>query len=387
MSICVKCKAELPEGAAFCPACGKRQEAEKRKYRKRANGTGNISKLSGKRAKPWQARRNGVSIGTYATRGEAQKALERLTDATVTDKFNLTLKQVYDIWFPEYTRGDEKPEKSHYAMAINQCRELHDLQFRKLRKSDFQAVIVRLEGEGKSKSTCQKVILLFKQLSNWAVEEGLLQTSHAQKVTTIAQQLSTREVFLDAQIRAIQKSNLEAKTVALILLGCGCRPNELFKVPLVNCHEDHFIGGSKTKAGKNRVIMVTGVGLAPYQELREKAIREKRQYLIDAYGGNHVAANFTKRDFAELMEEIGCKGMTPYCCRHTFITNAVRAGVKQEMLQRMVGHVDGETTEGYTHLQVDDLRKEVAKISTGLTVCYKSATSQNGQKKDGRKSS
>ena len=387
MSICIKCKAELPEGALFCHMCGRKQEPEQRKYRKRANGTGNITKLSGNRKKPWQARKNGVNIGTFATRAEAQKALDRLTDATVTDKFNLTLKQVYDIWFPEYTRGEEKPEKSHYAMAINQCKELHDEQLRKLRKSDFQAVIIRLEQEGKSKSTCQKVILLFKQLSNWAIEEGILQTSHAQKVTTIAQQLSTREVFLEAQIQAIQKSKLEARKVALILLGCGCRPNELFKVPLVNCHEDYFIGGSKTKAGKNRIIMVTGVGLEPYRQLREKAIREKRQYLVDAYEGNHVAANFTKRDFAALMEEIGCKGMTPYCCRHTFITNAVRAGVKQEMLQKMVGHVDDETTEGYTHLKVEDLRQEAAKISTGLTVCNKSATSQNAPTKNIRKSS
>ena len=380
MPNCIKCKAELPDGAVFCHLCGKRQTAEPRKYKKRANGTGNITKLSGNRAKPWIARKNSVYIGSYATRVEAQKALERLTDATVTDKFNLTLKQIYGIWFPEYTRGEEKPEKSHYAMAINLCKELHDQQFRKLRKSDFQAVIVRLENEGKSKSTCQKVILLFKQLSTWAIEEGIIQTSHAQKVTTKAQQISVREVFLDTQIQAIQNSNLDARKIALILLGCGCRPNELFKVPLVNCHEDYFIGGSKTKAGKNRIIMVSGVGLAAYQELRQKAIEQKRQYLIDAYEGNRVAANFTKRDFAELMDQIGCKGMTPYCCRHTFITNAVKSGVDQKMLQRLVGHVDSETTEGYTHLDVSDLRAEAQKISTGLTVCNKSATRQNEDK-------
>jgi site-specific recombinase XerD len=387
MDNCIKCKAELPPGALFCPACGKKQTADTRKHRKRANGTGNISKQSGNRSKPWLARKNGVPIGTYTTRAEAQKALERLTDATVTDKFNLTLKQIYDIWFPEYTRGDEKPEKSHYAMAINLCKELHDQPMRKLRRSDFQSVIIQLEQAGKSKSTCQKVILLFKQLSNWAIEEGILQTSHAQKVTTIAEQLSTREIFLDSHIKAIQASTLEARKIALILLGCGCRPNELFKVPLINCHEDYFVGGSKTKAGRNRVIIVTGVGLEAYQELRQKAIREKRQYLIEAYEGNHVAANYTKRDFAELMKEIGCKGMTPYCCRHTFITNAVRSGVKQEILQKLVGHVDSETTEGYTHLLVDDLREEVSKISTSFAVCSKSATRSASQKNSARKSS
>ncbi len=377
---CIKCKNVLPEGAVFCLYCGRKQERDRRKYAKRVNGSGSISKLSGTRKKPWLARKNGVTIGTYTTRAEAQKALDRLTDVKVTDNFNLTLKQIYDVWFPEYTRGDEKPEKSHYAMAINLCQELHDQQFRKLRKSDFQAVIIRLEREGKSKSTCQKVILLFNQLSHWAIDEGVIQISHSQKVTTIAQQLSQREVFLDADIKAIQKSKAEAAKIALILIGCGCRPNELFNVPLVNCHEDYFIGGSKTKAGRNRVIMIADPGLAAYKALRQKAIEEKRQYLIDAYNGNRVAANFTKRDFAELMAEIGRPGMTPYCCRHTFITNAVRSGVDQAWLQRMVGHVDSETTEGYTHLDIDDLRNAAQKITTTCAVCNKSVTRSKTEK-------
>ncbi len=104
MSQCVKCKSPLPDGAVFCPACGKRQTQEPRKHRKRANGTGCISKLSGNRAKPWMARKNDVCIGTYATRSEAQKALERLTDVTVNDKYNMTFAQVYERWHEEHKR-------------------------------------------------------------------------------------------------------------------------------------------------------------------------------------------------------------------------------------------------------------------------------------------
>lgn len=61
MSDCIKCKVPLPAAAQFCPACGKKQVQE-RKHRKRANGTGSICKLSGNHAKPWMARKNGVSI-------------------------------------------------------------------------------------------------------------------------------------------------------------------------------------------------------------------------------------------------------------------------------------------------------------------------------------
>ena len=45
MANCIKCKAALPDGALFCPMCGKKQVPEKRKALKRANGTGTVYKI------------------------------------------------------------------------------------------------------------------------------------------------------------------------------------------------------------------------------------------------------------------------------------------------------------------------------------------------------
>ena len=39
MANCIKCKAALPDGALFCPFCGKKQVAEKRKAAERAHGS------------------------------------------------------------------------------------------------------------------------------------------------------------------------------------------------------------------------------------------------------------------------------------------------------------------------------------------------------------
>lgn len=166
MPNCIKCKADLPDGAKYCPFCGKKQEAEQRKHKKRANGTGNISKLSGNRAKPWMARRNDVCIGTFATRTEAQKALERVTDATITEKYNMTFKQVYDAWKAVHERKVTASQMSCYIMAYNNCEKLHGTQFRKLRKSDFQGAIISMEQAGKSKSTCEKMKQFFPSYRN-----------------------------------------------------------------------------------------------------------------------------------------------------------------------------------------------------------------------------
>jgi len=387
--ICVKCKREIQDDFTFCPWCGKKQNPDQRKHKKRANGTGSISKLPGNRAKPWRAKKNGVSIGTYPTRAEAQKALERLTDVDINEKYNMTFAQVYERWELEHSREVSDKMAKNYKLAYNQCKQLHNMKMRKILRSDYQAAIIALEVEGKSKSTCNKLRVLLGQLGRWAMDEGITLTNPAQELNTVAKQKSTRDIFTEDEIKAIKKSELPAADIALILISCGCRPGELFSVPLVNCREDHFIGGSKTEAGKNRVIPIGSDGIEAYKRIRSKAISDKKDFLIDGYRGqNKTAPNFTKRDWRELMEETGIKGMTPYNCRHTFITRAIRSGMELPKLEAIVGHVDRETTKIYTHLQAQDLVDAVSQISEdSLTVGHVLDTSEKPLQKHTAKSS
>lgn len=385
---CIKCKATLPEGAIYCPLCGKKQTPEKKKRRKRANGSGTIYKLPGNRAKPWAAQRNKVFLGCFKTYAAAQKALERITDVDISDKYNMTFTQIYEKWKPVHAREVTTGQMDCYASAYKNCKELHDKKFRLLRKSDFQSVIIRLEESGKSKSTCEKVMQLFGQLSKWAMDEGIVNQNHSQNVTIAAKQKGIKKPFTDQQIQDIQKSKLRAADITLILIGTGARINELFKVPTADCYEQYFIGGSKTEAGERRIIAISPIGLAAYQKLLQKARAEKCRHLIDAYEGNKDAANFRKRDFKQLMEEIGCPDMTPHSCRHTFSTLAVRNGVTAPVLRRMMGHADIKTTDKiYTHLDAEDILAQIGKINNSATVTNALQTDPSGSNERLRKSS
>ena len=106
--------------------------------------------------------------------------------------------------------------------------------------------------------------------------------------------------------------------------------------------------------------------------------------MIDAYEGNKTAANFARRDFKALMDEIGAPDMTPYNCRHTFSTLAVRAGVRPELLQKIMGHADYSTTVGvYTHLDKDD----ILAAAQDITVTSKLQAQQKASQKRDMKSS
>lgn len=379
---CVKCKAVIEDDSIFCRFCGKKQ-ASTRKHRKRLNGSGSISKLSGNRAKPWQATKNGVYIGVYSTRAEAQKVLDRLTDVEITDKYNLTFAEVYKRWHAEHARNISEKTMKDYEWAFTLCEVLHDRKIRGILRSDYQAVIIAQEEKGRSKGTCQKIRVLLGMLGRWAYEEGITLSNNADGLSTNAKQLSVRETFLDADIKAMKKSNLAAADIALILVSCGCRPGELFSVPLVDCHDDYFIGGSKTEAGKNRVIPIGTDGIDAYRKIRQKAMADGKVMLVDGYTGSHIYNNYAKREWKDLMEEIGREGFTPYVCRHTFITNAIKGGMDLPVLEAIVGHVDRETTRIYTHLRAGDLVDAVQSLeTTNLSIADKSMTSHKPSKQN-----
>lgn len=360
--ICIKCKAEIPEGSLFCNLCGKKQAPEPRKHKKRANGTGQVYKLTGNRAKPWAARKAGAFIGTFATRTEAQKALDRLTDMDITDKFNLTFSEIYERWLPEHEREITKGAKTSYVSAYKYCEPLYNRKFRSLRASDFQKIIISMEEKGLSKSSCEKVMQLFGQLSSWAMREDITIKDYSRYVSTVAKQKSEGIVLSSATIKKIQESKNIAADIILILLASGARPGELFGADTVNCFDTYFIGGSKTEAGKNRVIPVAEIGRAAYQKILKEAHAKNAPKLIGGYKGNKVYQNFYKREFKELMQEVG-EEFTPYDCRHTFATQAKRSGVDPQTLRRMLGHASLHTTDKYyTHLDLDDILSGIKQM-------------------------
>lgn len=303
--------------------------------------------------------------------------MERLTDTQVNELYNLTFAEVYERWKQEHGREVSEKLLKNYELAYTQCEALHSRRMRSLRRSDYQAAVIALEDQGLSKSSCNKLRTMLRQVCEYAQMEGILHGNPADDLTTVARQKSIREIFTEEDIQKIKASSLPAAQIALIMISSGCRPGELFTVPLANCGKDHMIWGSKTEAGKNRVIPIGSDGVEAYQTLTILSTVKGGTLLVDGYEGSRNTENFRRRDWAQLMREIGREGMTPYSCRHTFITRTIRGGIDLISLEAIVGHVDKETTKLYTHLRASDLVTAVRDSTTNNAVSNKSATRKN----------
>ena len=355
---CIKCKSHLPDGALYCPKCGKKQTPEKRKALKRANGTGTVYKLQGHRTRPWVAAKNKVVIGYYSKKTDALEALDRLSGKDLTERYNMTFSEVFQGWSEEHYKTLTKSGITSYDIAYNVFSDLHNKKFRDLRSADFQAEMDKVVG--KSHSTMSKHKQLITQMSQWAIREEICTTNFAKFVRLPEREKKEKEIFTDAEIEKLKKDGSEAARIVLMLLATGMRIGELFSLPLEDYHKTYVIGGSKTEAGKNRIIPIRPEGREHFAYF---AAHADGPLLLSGYTGQKIYANYRSRDYYPLLARLGIKKKSPHATRHTYTSRAVKEGMPPEILQKILGHANYSTTaDVYTHIDIDTLVKSVETV-------------------------
>ena len=170
-------------------------------------------------------------------------------------------------------------------------------------------------------------------------------------------QSKERTIFSEAEISVLwSKADQTIVQHILVMIYTGMRPAELLKLQLSNIHlSDHYMtGGVKSRKSKARKIIIPD------------RIAETVAQLVRAAQGERLS-NYTKHNFYDEWNAFrasqGLRAeLTPYCCRHTYITRLTALKVSPAMLQELAGHEDYETTLEYTHLSVADRLAEVNRL-------------------------
>ena len=374
MSVCKKCNAELPDGAAYCPVCGRRQTPDVRKALKRANGMGTVYKLQGRRRRPWVAAKNRVPLGYYDTKTAALEALNRIAAMDLTEKYNMTFAAVFEAWKQEHYRDITQAGIATYDHAFKVFEELHDKKFRTLRTADFQRVMDR--HMHKTHSTLSKYKQLLTQMSRWAMREEIITTNFATYVRLPENVTKEKEIFTAAEVAALEADGCDAAKIVLMLIYTGMRIGELFQLPLADYHETYVVGGEKTAAGRNRVIPIRPEGRAYFAYFAAIATGE---LLLSGYTGNQDTHNFRNRDYYPLLKRLGIARKSPHATRHTYASEARRLGMPPEILQRILGHASYATTANiYVHTEIETLIAAVELPARGGRAVSNVLVTQSG---------
>jgi integrase len=382
---CKKCKAAIPDGAVYCPWCGRKQFRDKLKHEKRPNGAGSVYKLPGKRKRPWAAvisksHKKRVYIGYYASKAEAMLAISRACAKQISDSYNDTIASVYDAWkkvhFPELSSWGVQG----YETAWTYFDEIKHIKMRDVKTDTLQSVIDKATAAGKSRSICEKIRNLASQLCQYSMQRDIISKNYAQFLVLPKKEPKEKSIFTDDEIATLfAHSDDKNVRIILTLIYTGFRLNELLSVEVsnVNIDDGYIIAGEKTDAGKNRLVPISNKIMPFIREWYDTAKKNGYKYLlVNSQGGKMLANNFRKRGFYKVLGDLGIQPhidkdhpaskyarLTPHSTRHTFASLAARAGVEPKTLQTLIGHAHYTTTaDVYIHENIKQLKEGISKL-------------------------
>src|SRR5215469_11201534 len=152
-----------------------------------------------------------------------------------------------------------------------------------------------------------------------------------------------------------------------LLYATGLRISELLTLPLAAARRDPRFLLISGKGGRERVVPLSAPGraaLVRYLGCREHFLPEGRpsRWLFPSRGR---AGHLTRQRAGQLLKELAAKAgldpekLSPHVLRHAFASHLLDHGADLRSVQQMLGHADIATTQIYTHVQTDRLRKLV----------------------------
>lgn len=138
----------------------------------------------------------------------------------------------------------------------------------------------------------------------------------------------------------------------------------------------YYIQKTKTSSGTRKLPMTTDVEECFKRIIRnrkppkaEPMIDGKSGFLYFDKNGNICYSLHWTRYFKNIVwkynktHKVQISAITPHICRHTYCSNMVKSGMNPKILQYLMGHSSiGVTMNIYTHMNFEDVKKEVARI-------------------------
>src|ERR1700733_401967 len=157
------------------------------------------------------------------------------------------------------------------------------------------------------------------------------------------------------------------RAVLELLYATGLRISELVTLPVAAAQRDPRFLLARGKGGKERVV--------PLSEPSRQALTEylacRPQFLPAGRASRFLFASrgreghLTRQRCGQLLKELALGAnldparLSPHVLRHAFASHLLDHGADLRSVQQMLGHADIATTQIYTHVQGDRLRRLV----------------------------
>lgn len=404
---CPECDLQVSDKAISCPHCGyplngqpKPVKKSSRKRRRLPNGFGQISELKGRNLrKPFRAmvtvgkNPNGKPIckllkpeAFFETYNDAYAALVEYNRNPYDIDDSITMSELFERWKIDYVKTGKKVESLRAkTYAWYYCSPLYDMKVREVRQRHIQgcidtglAIIDGVEHEA-SAGTKGRIKSLLNLMFDYAVQYEITDKNYARMVKlplSIQRELRENEEhhipYTPEEMKLIWDSVGKLAYSDILLVQCysGWRPGELGLIELNNVDLENwtYTGGTKTEAGKNRIVPIHTCIREIVKRRYDEAVAANRKYLFNYKDNNGKYSKLTYERYKKIINNIKSilklnPEHKPHDGRAHFVTAAKEAGVDDYAIKYIVGHSISDITERvYTSRSLEWLQNEMEKI-------------------------
>lgn len=238
----------------------------------------------------------------------------------------------------------------------------------------IRSYLANLQERQLARSTVLRRLSSIRSFFRYLCRRGHLEADPTAALATPKAQRKLPEFLEVSEVNALLDApdtgtaiGLRDRAILELLYSTGMRVSELLALDRADLDRPRALVKVRGKGKKERLLPVGRMAMSAldsYLACRHEPGGEKptQAVFLSQRGGRIPDAKSVRRWIEKYAKSAGIqKKTTPHTLRHTFATHMLNAGADLRSVQELLGHVSLSTTQIYTHVTADRLKRVYEK--------------------------
>ena len=242
---------------------------------------------------------------------------------------------------------------------------------------DLRAWLADLHRAGCARVTIARKAAAARAFTSWALQRGIIEVDPALRLASpsvpkalpvILSQGQTA-ALLDREIDSTNLVDVRDQAILELLYATGIRVAELCSADLGDLDSARKVIRVVGKGNKERMVPYGNPAqraLSRWFTFRGKVACETSALFVGVRGGR-IDQRVVRSIVNKSTNSVTGSSLSPHALRHAAATHVLEGGADMRVVQELLGHASMATTQRYTHVSVERLRKtfEIAHPRSG----------------------
>ncbi len=254
-----------------------------------------------------------------------------------------------------------------YAEFLNKYQKVYDVE--DIKRDHIKKYVRSLTNKELAKSSLSRKISAIKTFHKFLVLEKITKENPAELIEMPKKEKNIPDVLSVQDIDDLLSSiNIDTpigqrnKAMIELLYASGLRVSELLDLKISDIHMNMGYIDVIGKGNKERIVPIGYEAIDSMRkyiiDARPELCKIKSDFLFVNYQGNPISRQGFFKVLKTQAKEAGItKEISPHKLRHSFATHLLENGVDLRMIQELLGHEDISTTQIYTQINAERLKK------------------------------